>query len=577
MAEDVHLQRLAEDVVLIGEYPVAPVADADAGAGLEHALDDHGRQDGALADVVGGETRQTVEVDRIHGDGRGQARQIRRRPEAAVPVDLRHGGDLRGIDGAAVGDGQLADDKAVRAEADLHRTKAFGKTLHFAELAVTDRRGGLIVADAVHAAEGVADEGVVIDEQIFILAVRPSADRAAAGDRLVKIDDRAAFRHALALTRDAADVFASVYETHRIAGRDDGFGLPDDPAAVVAARLDVAVVFGRGDHAQLCQTADAAVKVLFGGYEAVVEAFSHDAAREVGVGRDLYAVGNVGRKNAFKVEFGLDAHRAGNAADVCVAVDLAVVGAEKDLAVHILIRIQIGDILHNAQLQVARKRVGEHREDVAVMGVDALHVTGKAGERAVDRAAHVIEPGGERGELRPHAGVLLLHRGQLGVPLRVAQVDPVDQVGPALYGETAARVDQLFLVRIGHAAVGDIADRVVAQRIRRPADSVARAGGGVPEVVAALLLLPLLGRAGLLVDRFAHVVVADVRAAVADLLRGGAESRGVGAHVAHSAVHGRLQSADLVGERGGIVQDQIGLHLSDDAAHVLAAEDRAVV
>ena len=268
---------------MLRRHDIVPVADAHLRTRLEEALNDHDGQSCVRTAVIRCQTGQAVEIDRIDHHGGRQIAQIRFRPEAAVAADLRNGRNICGIDAAAKGHGQLTDHEAVRAEADLQRAEALRQVIHFIELLIADRLGRLVIADAVHSAQGVADKGVVGDEQILILCVCPAADRAAAGDGLVDLNDRAAADDPLALSRDSPDVLAAFHAAHGIAAGDDGFGLSRDSAAIVAARGDVSVVFTARDHAQLRQPADSAVVVLLCRDRTVVDALAHDAARKVGI------------------------------------------------------------------------------------------------------------------------------------------------------------------------------------------------------------------------------------------------------------------------------------------------------
>ena len=152
------------------------------------------------------------------------------------------------------------------------------------------------------------------------------------------------------------------------------------------------------------------------------------------------------------------------------------------------------------------------------MGIDALHIAGQAGERAVERPAHRIQPRGERGILRAHPRIFLFHRPKLGLTLRVAQLQAFCQPFSPVGGKSASGLDQLFLVRVGQIAVCYVADRVVAQGTVSIPDGAARPGRRIAEVRPVLLLFPFLLDAGLIVDRLSHIVIGKIRPAGGDLL-----------------------------------------------------------
>ena len=165
-------------------------------------------------------------------------------------------------------------------------------------------------------------------------------------------------------------------------------------------------------------------------------------------------------------------------------------------------------------------------------------MNGQTGERVVDRPPHVVQTCGERGEFRPHAGIFRLQRSEFCLALLVEQVETVDQVRAAVHSQTAAGVDERFLVGVCNIPVRNVTDRVVTKRARGVANRAAGAGGGVMEILAVLLFFPCFCGAGAVVNGLGGIMTGNVRTAVGHLTGGRAQTFGSCTHVAHGCIHG---------------------------------------
>ena len=422
------LDRVVEDLDVILHVQLLVAAQRRAiglGGGDVHirrrvkdALGQHNRRAAVVGIQVAGHDRRYGGVLRLDLEVEGQVAVVMLRPGAVVALHRRAVGDLGFVDRAAVGERDRLDDLAVGREGD-------GKAGELRRDAVA-RHEGLIahalglarVADAVDAGLRLVDEVVIGRAAIFVDLARDGADAVAGA---VEIHERVAAADVHAVTGDAADVVAAGQLALGKAVAHGALRLADNAADIVARRaLGRAVALAAADDAQIRVAADGADAVLARGGIAVVFAVEQHALGEV-LGRQRGVLDDIGV--ALGIEIVLDVHRAGNAADIHVAVDLAVVVAVIDLAVGRARELFLRDVLDDVLLVLAQGELEDiaqaHHDDVELV-VDRLHVADDLGAVGGRLHAQAGQAGRNAAEIVEH----LLHRGAV-IAADVGQVERI--------------------------------------------------------------------------------------------------------------------------------------------------------
>ena len=592
------LDRVVEDLDVILHVQLLVAAQRRAvglGGGDVHirrrvkdALSQHDRRAAVVGIQVAGHDRRDGGVLRLDLEVEGQVAVIMLRPGTIVAFHGRAIGDLRFVDRATVGKRDRLDDLAVGRKGD-------GKAGEFRRDAVA-RHEGLIahtlgltrIADAVDAGLRLVDEVVVGRAAVLIDLARDGADAVAGA---VEIHERVAAADVHAVTGDAADVVAAGQLALGEAVAHGSLRLADDAADIVTCRaFGRAVALAAADNAQIRVAADGADAVLARGGIAVVLTVEQHALSKV-LGRQRGIFDNIGV--ALGVEIVLDVHRAGNAADIHIAIDLAVVIAVIDLAVRRARELFLRDVLNDVVLVLAQGKLQNvaqaHHDDVELV-VDRLHVADDLSAVGCRLHAQAGQAGRNAAEIVEH----LLHRGAV-VAADVGQVERIiagevfrDLVEVAHAGrEVAARglecIERVFergahIIQAGVAG-GVLGEVVQVDDLRHRGDVAgdrADCRGGVAHALEQGIALRLIGAEVVGIVLIAILVghlLPVVRAAGDQVVGAGAVGVVHDLHEPGTVVHGRVE---LVGRNaqvlGRVLEGRlVGLgHLIDNVEIVKA-------
>ena len=592
------LDRVVEDLDVILHVQLLVAAQRRAvglGGGDVHirrrvkdALSQHDRRAAVVGIQVAGHDRRDSGVLRLDLEVEGQVAVIMLRPGAVVALHRRAVGDLRFVDRAAVGKRDRLDDLAVGREGD-------GKAGELRRDAVA-RHEGLIahtlgltrVADAVDAGLRLVDEVVVGRAAVLIDLARDGADAVAGA---VEIHERVAAADVHAVTGDAADVVAAGQLALGEAVAHGSLRLADDAADVVARRaFGRAVALAAADNAQIRVAADGADTVLARGGIAVVLTVEQHALGKV-LGRQRGIFDNIGV--ALGVEIVLDVHRAGNAANIHIAIDLTVVIAVIDLAVRRARELFLRDVLNDVVLVLAQGKLQNvaqaHHNDVELV-VDRLHVADDLSAVGGRLHAQAGQAGRNAAEIVEH----LLHRGAV-IAADVGQVERIiagevfrDLVEVAHTGREVAargleRIERVFergahIIQAGVAG-GVLGEVVQVDDLRHRGDVAgdrADCRGGVAHALEQGIALRLIGAEVVGIVLIAILVghlLPVVRAAGDQVVGAGAVGVVHDLHEPGTVVHGRVE---LVGRNaqvlGRVLEGRlVGLgHLIDNVEIVKA-------
>ena len=385
---------------------------------VKDALSQHDRRAAVVGIQITGHDRRDGGILRLDLEIEGQMAVVMLRPGTIVALHRRAVGDLRFVDRTAVGKRDRLDRLAVGRERDGKAGELRRDTVARHEGLVAHALSLAGVADAVDAGLRLVDE-VVISRAAVLVDL--AGDRADAVAGAVEVDERVAAADVHAVARNAADIVAAGQPALGKAVAHGALRLTDDAADIIACRaLGRAVALAAADDAEICITADRADAVFARGGIAVVSAVDQHALGKV-LGRKRSVLDNVGV--ALGIVVILDAHRAGHAADIDIAVDLAVVVAVIDLAVGRARELLLRDVLNDVVLVLAQGELQNvaqaHHDDVELI-VDGLHVADDLGAVARGLHAQAREPCRDTAEVVKH----LLHRGAV-IAADVGQVERI--------------------------------------------------------------------------------------------------------------------------------------------------------
>ena len=485
------------------------------------------KQDGktALACLLGGKTGG---VGLIHGRDNGV--EMERIEVCAVPMGMiaiffGNVGDVALVKGRAIGERAAQHLLTVGKEGEREGLHALGHACDRGELGEGDRLGAADEALTVDAGQVVGDI-VVVCKGTGIAAGDRARVLLAVGDVNKGVVPRHAGAAAVGLgldarADDAADILLAAERALGVVAADRRAGHARDAADIAAVfTRGGAVALAGGDIAEVHAPDDAADIAALAGDVAGVDALLHD-----GLVRILLAV--AAREAAGHVVLGveriLDGHGAGNAAGVHIAVDGGGIFTAGDLAERDGVDVNVGGVGDDAAGAAADTLDGgEHGvRQLVELAVDRAQV-------ARERARACFDVFGDQRELAARRGDRADDR------VEVRHADNVGNAGMRPDDDAAVNVD---------ARRGDGVEIDVHAHIARGVRSIGEVAGDEREAVTDLARAVLRVVHGLF-DKAAELIELRLH-------------------------HGELAGGDFGAD--------IGLHLSGDAADVLAPADRAAV
>ena len=523
---------------------------------VKGALGQHDRRAAVVGIQVAGHDRRDGGVLCLDLEVEGQVAVVIFRPRAVVALHRRAVGNLRFVDRAAVGKRDRLDNLAVGREGNGKAGELRRDAVARHECLIAHALGLARVADAVDAGLRLVNEVVIGRAAVGVNLAGDGADTVAGA---VEVHERVAAADVHAVTGDAADVVAAGQLALGKAVAHGALRLADDAADVVTRRaLGRAVPLAAADDAQIRIAADRAGAVLARGGIAVVLAVEQHALGEV-LGRQRGVFDDVGV--ALRVEIVFDVHRAGNAADIDVAVDLAVVVAVIDLAVRRARELFLRDVLNDVLLVLAQGKLEDitqaHHDDVELV-VDRLHVADDLVAVGGRLHAQAGQAGRNAAEIVEH----LLHRGAV-IAADIGQIQRIvagkvfrDLVEVAHAGREVAarsfeRVERIF-ERGAHVIQAGVAGGVLSEVVQ--IDDLCHRGdiagdradrlGGVAHALEQGVTLRLIGAEVVGVVLIAVLIghlLPVVRTAGDQVVRAGAVGVVHDLHEPGAVIHGRVE------------------------------------